>query len=163
MVRTTSVPLATVDDQLLARQEVLLRTTTGPRTSRRTRSAPATSTTWATRSTTPHPDPELGLQLFVDTADGSLRFAPDLNRRRGGHRRDPASRDRLLPWNGQVFGVDDGTSAASELVDKESILEAMYYGYPRAELDAPEMNRRGLMLTDVVLAPFVSDFRVEWT
>ncbi|MEC8734792.1 MAG: prepilin-type N-terminal cleavage/methylation domain-containing protein [Planctomycetota bacterium] len=170
VVGTTSVPLfpATVDDWVLARQEVLLADDDGARNvSENPIGADCEYYMGYEVDDSGTPIRNSVCNLFVDTADGSLRFAPELV----NSRRDVAATDETqlratvcYPWNSQVFGgSDDGTSAASERVDKESILEAMYYGYPRAELDAPGMNRQDLMLTDVVLAPFVSDFRVEWT
>ena len=169
---TTNVPLlpATADDWVLARQEVLLADDDGART------------TVSEPQATPSCEFYMGYEedsfgnplrnsvcdLFIPSDGGtSLRFAPELI----NSRRDIAATDETqlrtavcYPWNSAVYGGSTSVApAASERVAKESILDAMYYGYPRAEVNAPGMTRQDLLLTDAVLAPFVSDFRVEWT
>ena len=51
----------------------------------------------------------------------------------------------------------------SPLVRKDEVLEAMYLGYPRGAASAPSMDRMDVMLSNAVLSPNVSEFRVEWT
>jgi prepilin-type N-terminal cleavage/methylation domain-containing protein len=167
---TADVPLlpATTDDWVLARQEILLADDDGARNVSEPQATPSCEFYMGYEEDAfDNPIRNSVCDLFVSTNGGSLRFAPELI----NSRRDIAATDETqlrtavcYPWNSSVFGGSpDVTPAASTRVRKEAVLEAMYYGYPRAEIDAPGMNRQDLMLTDMVLAPYVSDFRVEWT
>jgi prepilin-type N-terminal cleavage/methylation domain-containing protein len=169
-VETTRVPLfpAAVDDWVLARQEVLLADDD------LARDAPGNDPSPACEFYMGYDEDDSGApiqnsvcSLFVEDGSGSLRFAPELL----NGRLDVAATDETLlksrvcyPWNSSVFGGSPEVSAGtSDRVRKEDVLEAMYYGYPRAELNAPSMSALDIMLTDMVLAPYISDFRVEWT
>ncbi|MAJ46237.1 MAG: hypothetical protein CBC35_02875 [Planctomycetes bacterium TMED75] len=168
---TTDVPLlpATTDDWVLARQEILLADDDGARTSVSEPQASPSCEFYMgyEEDSFGNPIRNSVCDLFVPASGDSLRFAPELI----NSRRDIAATDETqlrtavcYPWNSSVYGGSDAVPpAASERVNKEAVLDAMYYGYPRAEIDAPGMNRQDLMLTDMVLAPYVSDFRVEWT
>ena len=165
-VTTTPVPLfpATADDWVLARQEVLLADDDG---ARNVGNEPQPTCEYYMGYDRDNPIRNSACSLFVETDDGSLRFDPDLlNSRLDVAATDETQLKSLVcyPWNSNIFGGSSQVSAGlSDRVRKEDVLDAMYYGYPRAEFDAPAMNSLDIMLTDMVLAPFVSDFRIEWT
>ena len=169
-VGATPVPLfpASADDWVLARQEILLADDDGARNVSGAEATP-TCQYYMGYDTDQSGNPvrNSACSLFVENADGSLRFDEDLlNSRLDVAATDETQLKALVcyPWNSDVFGGSSQVSAGlSDRVRKQDVLDAMYYGYPRAEFDAPGMNQLDIMLTDMVLAPYVSDFRVEWT
>lgn len=103
--------------------------------------------------------------LFYYDNGGTFRFDPwVVNSRVDVAAVDPTElREQVcVSWKevGRSNGMPDGFS---ERIQKADVLNAMYLGYPRGEQTAPSMDRMDTMLTNAVLSPNVSDFRVEWT
>ena len=122
-------------------------------------------------------DPNSTPSLFYDPiGDGSIRFRPDLINSRidiAATERDTLKQEVCYFWNdpgnwgfensSNQGGDNEFFTSPTDLVKTNQVLDAMYYGYPRGELRAPTMQRMDTMLTNAVLGPNVSDFRVEWT
>ena len=119
-------------------------------------------------------DPNSAPSVFYNAPDG-LRFQPSLINSRvdiAATERDTLRQEVCYFWNddsdwgfngSNQGGDDDFFASPTDLVKTNQVLDAMYYGYPRGELRAPSMQRIDTMLTNAVLGPNVSDFRVEWT
>ncbi len=121
-------------------------------------------------------DPNSAPSIFYDPFnDGSIRFRPDLINSRvdiAATERDTLRQEVCYFWNdpsdwgfngSNQGGENDFFASPTDLVKTNQVLDAMYNGYPRGELRAPSMQRMDTMLTNAVLGPNVSDFRVEWT
>jgi prepilin-type N-terminal cleavage/methylation domain-containing protein len=121
-------------------------------------------------------DPNSTRSIFYDPlGDGSIRFRPDLINSRidiAATERDTLKQEVCYFWNSSNWGFGGASNqrgnvnfyeSPTDLVKTNQVLQAMYFGYPRGELRAPSMQRMDTMLTNAVLGPNVSDFRVEWT
>ena len=119
-------------------------------------------------------DPNSAPSVFKPTPEG-LRFQPSLINSRvdiAATERDTLKQEVCYFWNdssdwdfgnSNQGGDQNYFASPTDLVKTNQVLDAMYYGYPRGELRAPSMQRIDTMLTNAVLGPNVSDFRVEWT
>jgi hypothetical protein len=119
-------------------------------------------------------DPNSAPSVFYNTPEG-LRFQPSLINSRvdiAATERDTLRQEVCHFWNDPSdWGFQNSNQrgdskffeSPTDLVKTNQVLEAMYYGYPRGELRAPSMQRMDTMLTNAVLGPNISDFRVEWT
>ncbi|HAW95050.1 MAG: hypothetical protein CMJ33_02175 [Phycisphaerae bacterium] len=169
-----NVPLLpeSTEDWILCRQSTLLGDDDG---SRQTGNSDVGNTGNYYMSGDAQGDPN-SAPLIFDNGSNGLRFHPSLINSRvdiAATERDTLRQEVCYFWNDQSDwdfgggsnqgGDSDYFESPTDLVKTNQVLDAMYYGYPRGELRAPSMQRMDTMLTNAVLGPNISDFRVEWT